>query len=197
MEENKKENIADYKFDYSLDQIFIDMYDELKAIVNDKNLTEQEKYKRVKSRSGFYGAIISALKKSLLSDFIVFTIRTISEELGQSFSYHTAQNLISIFLNRTIDNKKVLAVFANTETKKNDKEEFEIVKKKRKRTAKNKIEIDYNKISKIYFLMVDTKIKLFDESFKHSREFCKLKYSCTLTENEEKLIKKYAGKEGK
>lgn len=197
MEENKKENIADYRFNYSLDQIFIDMYDELKLIVNDETINEKAKYKAIKSRSGFYGAKISALKKSLLSDFIVSTLKYISEDLGQSFSYHTAQNLIEIFLNRTIDNKKVLAVFANTETKKNEKEEFEIVKKKRKRTAKNKIDIDYNKIEKLYFAIVEAKINLFDESFKNSREVCKLKYSKTLTEEEAKQIKKYSASEEK
>lgn len=182
-------DIEDYKFEYDLGPIFKKMYHNLKEIIENKDLSETEKYRAVKRASGAYGAMISALKKQLLSDFVCAVLLKIASDRDQNLSYHTAQNIISMFLDRTIDNRKVLSLFSNTTL--ND--EKELVKTKKKRTAKNKIDIDYKDIKKIYVGTVKAKLELFEQGFVKNRRLAKEKYRDQILTGEEiNKLKEYS-----
>ncbi|MBX9252315.1 hypothetical protein, partial [Klebsiella pneumoniae] len=161
----------------------------LKEIIDNKDLSETAKYRAVKRASGAYGAMISALKKQLLSDFVCSVLLKIASDRNQNLSYHTAQNIISMFLDRTIDNRKVLSLFSNTTL--ND--EKELVKTKKKRTATNKIDIDYKDIKKIYVGTVKAKLELFEQGFVKNRRLAKEKYRDQILTGEEiNKLKEYS-----
>ncbi|MFK9854314.1 hypothetical protein ACJEQ8_10590, partial [Klebsiella pneumoniae] len=182
-------DIEDYKFEYDLGPIFKSMYHNLKEIIDNKDLSETAKYRAVKRASGAYGAMISALKKQLLSDFVCSVLLKIASDRNQNLSYHTAQNIISMFLDRTIDNRKVLSLFSNTTL--ND--EKELVKTKKKRTATNKIDIDYKDIKKIYVGTVKAKLELFEQGFVKNRRLAKEKYRDQILTGEEiNKLKEYS-----
>lgn len=109
-----------------------------------------------------FGAQVGAAKKRLKADLMVDLIYDVAKNEHIDLTYHSALHLCKLFLSRGILSKKILDHFANVE---NDGEN--LVKRGTKRTATEKVKIDYEKIKDKYKGMFWDKLNSFDETFKN------------------------------
>lgn len=108
-----------------------------------------------------FGAQVGAAKKRLKADVMVDLIYDVAKNEHIDLTYHSALHLCKLFLSRGILSKKILDNFANVE---NDGEN--LIKRETKRTATEKVKIDYGKIKEKYKGMFCDKLSSFDETFK-------------------------------
>lgn len=109
-----------------------------------------------------FGAQVAAAKKRLKADVMVDLIYDVAKNEHIDLTYHSARNLCKLFLSRGIISTKILDNFANVE---NDGKN--LIKREIKRTATEKIKIDYGEIKEKYKGMFSDKLASFDETFKN------------------------------
>lgn len=118
-----------------------------------------------------FGAYVSALKKRLKADLMISILYDIAKKEKIDLTYHTSLKLCKLFMSRGILSDRLFLHFANVE---NDGDG--LIKREEKRTAKDKISIDYICIKNKYQKDVESKLSRFDLLFDYHNKAIKKSY---------------------
>ncbi|ENS5177339.1 hypothetical protein ACE1IG_004565 [Salmonella enterica] len=118
-----------------------------------------------------FGAYVAAAKKRLKADLMVDIIYEIAKKEKIDLTYHTSLRLCKIFMSRGILGDRLFSHFANVENK-----DGELTKREEKRTAKEKVIIDYASIEYHYKEDIKNRLSDFDALFKHHNKAIKRRH---------------------
>lgn len=119
-----------------------------------------------------FGAYVAALKKRLKADLMISVLYEIATKEKIDLTYHTSLHLCKIFMSRGILSDRLFLHFANVENNGDG-----LTKREEKRTAKEKISIDYDCIKSKYGNDVESKLSNFDGLFAECNKAIKKSYS--------------------
>lgn len=118
-----------------------------------------------------FGAYVAAVKKRLKADLMISILYDIAKKEKIDLTYHTSLKLCKLFMSRGILSDRLFLHFANVE---NDGDG--LIKREEKRTAKDKISIDYICIKNKYQKDVESKLSRFDLLFDYHNKAIKKSY---------------------
>ena len=118
-----------------------------------------------------FGAYVSALKKRLKADLMISILYDIAKKEKIDLTYHTSLKLCKLFMSRGILGDRLFLHFSNVENNGDG-----LTKREEKRTAKDKISIDYICIKNKYQNNVESKLSRFDSLFAYYNKAIKKSY---------------------
>ena len=139
-------------------------------IENELRTLYSEKYYSTDSPYVF-GAYVAAVKKRLKADLMIAVLYKIAQEEKIDLTYHTSLKLCKLFMSRGILGERLFLHFANVENNGDG-----LTKREVKRTAKDKISIDYICIKNKYQKDVESKLSRFDLLFDYHNKAIKKSY---------------------
>lgn len=119
-----------------------------------------------------FGAYVAAAKKRLKADLMIDILYEIAKKEKIDLTYHTSLRIIKIFMSRGILGDRLFSHFANVEN-----DDGELIKREEKRTAKEKVFINYASIENHYKEDVQNRLHYFDELFKYHNKATKRRHS--------------------
>ena len=118
-----------------------------------------------------FGAYVAAVKKRLKADLMISILYDIAKKEKIDLTYHTSLKLCKLFMSRGILSDRLFLHFANVENNGSG-----LTKREEKRTAKDKISIDYICIKNKYQKNVESKLSRFDSLFSYYNKAIKKSY---------------------
>lgn len=118
-----------------------------------------------------FGAYVAAAKKRLKADLMIDILYEIAKKEKIDLTYHTSLRICKIFMSRGILGDRLFSHFANVENA-----DGELIKREEKRTAKEKIFIDYASIEYHYKEDIQNRLSDFDALFKYHNKAIKRRY---------------------
>lgn len=139
-------------------------------IENELRTLYSEKYYSTDSPYVF-GAYVAAVKKRLKADLMIAVLYKIAQEEKIDLTYHASLKLCKLFMSRGILGDRLFLHFANVENNGDG-----LIKREEKRTAKDKISIDYICIKNKYQKDVESNLSRFDLLFDYHNKAIKKSY---------------------